>query len=439
MFCKTCGAENREDAVFCEKCGAKLEEQEISAAVENSGAGLSEKTVSDESTAGIAADVSEAVSDKQTSEEAESPAADETVTPVGNAAADVCPAPKKKGHGAVIAIVSVCAVLLIAVAAFLAVTFMGKSTAEVLDEAVEKTFEQADSFIATAAFRSGDTNMSMDIKFELDEDSVNFSTSFMGGDILLYDGILVISSDGTVISATDISEDLEEALSADVNGKETIDEDMIRSIYDAMTESYGASGEDIPPIDDVLDVKKAVEAANALQKDLYDDDYLTENYGLTVEKNGDDTNYVFKVNLYSAIQDFVERFESCAKDRDDFDEMKSMIEDEKASLDTVITLTFVVNDGYFSSLITDMIVEGTPISVSLSFSDFGKAEIDEDSAVGLCRDAKELLGGNKTYSIYDSYIDDDSDYYLDDDSDYYIDDDSDYYWGDSLDNDVYGY
>lgn len=134
--------------------------------------------------------------------------------------------------------------------------------------------------------------------------------------------------------------------------------------------------------EDVLDEETLGRALRDIIFDLADEDYLVENLGFSKEESNGATIYVFKNDLKSLSRlahKIVSESEDAFSDKEYHKELLELcVIASELKLQLDFELTVVLEDGFMKNVTQKIASSNSVITYDFAFSDFGKAEIDED-------------------------------------------------------------
>ena len=385
MKCTNCGHEYP-IGKFCPNCGTPAPE----ASTQNSlAASFEEQSVYDTYTAPVETPAPKV--------EAPEPTYHPPVTPVMPA--------KRKASGAIIAIIL--ALVLVAGVVVGVLALGGNGPADSIGKGLKKTVEseifnfdvtvdtngETMNFAGTIEFNPEEyiLNMYMDATYTADEAKVTLG---------IYDGqAFSISKEGgeKYYSYQEIDEDAVEEFCdyyleyADYDLNKKKDVLVILEELDDMTD-----GE----LSEIVDLEVLAECITEYVDAHNDKKWLEENAGFSQEKDGGTTYYTYEPNLYELAEVSLPFFEEAFEDDDIYDEGMDAIEDSRSQLKAItLELTFGVKSGYLTSILVTL--EG--VEIEMTFSEFGKAELDYDELDDLASECKK--GYEKQYEDYYGYYD----------------------------------
>lgn len=133
---------------------------------------------------------------------------------------------------------------------------------------------------------------------------------------------------------------------------------------------------------DVLDEEKLGGALKDIIFDLADEDYLVENLGFSKEESNGTTIYVFKNDLKSLsrlAQKIVSESEYAFSDKEYQKELLEFcVIASELNIELNFELSVVLENGFIKTINQKISSSNSVITYDFAFSDFGKAEIDEE-------------------------------------------------------------
>ena len=138
---------------------------------------------------------------------------------------------------------------------------------------------------------------------------------------------------------------------------------------------------------DVINVQKFVKRVNEVIDSYFSDEYMTENYGFAFTESETGGSYAFAFTVKKALDTLYEITEASRdifsddaeynEALDDINELRQRIGDKADS--TTVSITVVLSDERIKSIAVSTVTvdSGIDIALTLEFSDYGSATVDE--------------------------------------------------------------
>lgn len=303
--------------------------------------------------------------------------------------APVMPA-KRKLSGAVIAII----LALVLVAGVVAgILLLGKGPADKIGKGLKKTL---DSEI-----------FNFEVTVDIDGETMNFAGTI---EIIPEDYVLNMYMDATYTGADEtitfgIYDGQAFSIEEDDGEKwysySEIDEDAMEEFFDYYLE-YGDSDlnkkkdvlrilEEIDDLSDgelseIVDLEVLAKCITEYVGAHNDKKWLEENAGFSQEKKDGVTYYIYEPDLYDFCEGSLPFFEEALDEEDYYDDAMDAIDDSRSELKSLnLEISFGVKSGYLTSIL----IEGEGAEIEVTFSDFGKAELDHDELDDLASECEK--------------------------------------------------
>ncbi len=342
MICGYCRSEIPDDSVFCSVCGQKLE----------------------------------AV-----------PAAQPEPVCSGYNAQPVSPAaPKKKGKGLKIGLLSGAITLALAAVVVLLWLFLasGGPMTEIAVAAINTLTADSVTIELNAVYDGTEVGGLFQLVMDPEERALTmYADVDVEGEqtiMAIYDGYLISEYFGRYW-AVDISDQLDEFFDAyEEFDLEEIDwQELLESIEDGLYEEA----------QEYVDFDLLQTCLTAYGKSLNDKDWLEENAGFSESGRGGVTYYTFEPDAYDFVYESFIHFEDAFRDADVYGEALDELKDSKSEMrDLDLELTFGIDGDELTSLELDVDIDGDVFACEIDFSSIGKTDIDMDELEDMLEDAQ---------------------------------------------------
>ena len=284
------------------------------------------------------------------------------------------------------ALVALCVVLVVCL------LLPKKSPLEKLGDAVVKSFE-SDNFSGSISVSSG-TLVQVGLSYQLDKNDGNLAIVLddgAGSTIAFYNGYQLYRIEGYGAFKQELDEEAKQAMQALNSGKmneakvEAYDlEDFdIREIL----EQSDPSGEVMAMLEEGMDLDVLNECIRSMAEKFEDEEWRNEHLTSEITEADGVTTYSLTIDT-RLLRGLLELLEPAFRDPADYQEGMDALNDldeEAFSLSLVAT-----TDGeYLTSVGIDVVVEGRPITLSMTFGDFNAAALDIEQLDAWLAEAEE--------------------------------------------------
>ena len=265
-------------------------------------------------------------------------------------------------------VAAVAAAVCAAVGIFFGVSALkGKGASQTLTNALRNTLSAPSVTAELSIYSDGSLDNFYHIEAELDlkhKDVTALIRNYDGDTVALYNGYLM-ERYGSFVYKQDISDELMEAFdSYNTYSDGNVDVDSMLEDMDPWLRTEA---------EEVLDFDVASDCVQELKKCLNDKDWLEENAGYNVVKNGSETTYYVSISTRT-VAAVLEIFKPAFRSQGSYYDLKEELVDEVGGL----ACSYTTDGKYLTRITVDVVTDYSTNSVVIDFSNIGSTRVDVD-------------------------------------------------------------